>query len=159
MSTLWPIRPRGPSRWKLNREKIDDNYGLQFLKWLKITFTYFFYQFLVLLNYSERDQESLPASPPDCLCQTGLTYWSVTPPMNRTIPNILLLCKVLFPGSLHPLGDRWQVTDDSWQVTGDKWQVAGESWQLTADSWQQTAERLQVTVKWFSVSRMPDFSM
>ena len=69
-----------------------------------MTFTYFFYQFLVLLNYSEQDQESLPAPAPDCLCQADLPSWSVTPLMNRTSPNILLLCKVLFPGSLHPLG-------------------------------------------------------
>ena len=61
-----------------------------------------FYQFMVLLNYSEQDKESLPAPAPDCLCQAGLPTWSVTPLMNRTSPNILLLCKVLFPGSLHP---------------------------------------------------------
>ena len=72
-----------------------------------MTLTYFFYQFLVLLNYSEQDQESLPAPAPDCLCQADLPSWSVTPLMNRTSPNILLLCKVLFPGSLHPLaGDQ-----------------------------------------------------
>ena len=69
------------------------------LKWLLPIF----YQFLVLLYYSEQDQESLPAPAPDCLCQAGLPSWSVTPLMNRTSRNILLLCIVLLPGSLHPL--------------------------------------------------------
>ena len=68
------------------------------LKWLLTIF----YQFLVLLNYSEQDQDSLPAPAPDCLCQAGLPSWSVTPLINRTSPNTLLLCKVLFPSSLHP---------------------------------------------------------
>ena len=36
-------------------------------------------QFLVLLNQSEQDQESLSALALDCLCQTGLTPWSVSP--------------------------------------------------------------------------------
>ena len=70
--------------------------------WITV-FEIIFYQFLVLLNYSEQDQESLPAPAPYCLCQAGLPSWSVTPLMNRTSPNILILCKVLFPGSLHPL--------------------------------------------------------
>ena len=35
-------------------------------------------QFLVLLNQSERDRESLPALALDCLCQTGLPPWSVS---------------------------------------------------------------------------------
>ena len=70
------------------------------LKWI---LPIFFLQFLVLLNYSEHDQESLPAPAPDCLCQAGLPSWSNTPLMNRTSPNILLNCKTFFPGSLHPL--------------------------------------------------------
>ena len=55
-------------------------------------------QFLVLLNQSEQDQESLSALALDCLCQTGLTPWSVSLPFHRTILLFLLLCKILFPG-------------------------------------------------------------
>ena len=68
-----------------------------------MTFSYFFNQFIVLLNYSEQDQESVPAPAPDCLCHAYLPSWLVTPLMNRTSPNILLLRKVLLPGSLHLL--------------------------------------------------------
>ena len=35
-------------------------------------------QFLVLLNQSEQEQEFLSALALDCLCQTGLTPWSVS---------------------------------------------------------------------------------
>ena len=41
----------------------------------------YFYQFLVLLNYSEQDQESLSDPAAGCLCQAGLPSWSVTPLM------------------------------------------------------------------------------
>ena len=44
-----------------------------------------------------------PAPAPNCLCPTGPTSWSVTLFSNRTSPNILPLCKIMFPGSLHPL--------------------------------------------------------
>ena len=60
-------------------------------------------QFLVLLNQSKQDREPLSALALDCLCPTGLTSWSVTLFSNRTILNILPLCKVMFPGSLLPL--------------------------------------------------------
>ena len=43
------------------------------------------------------------APAPYCLCPEALPSWSVTLLMNRTSPYILPLCKVLFPGSLHPL--------------------------------------------------------
>ena len=39
----------------------------------------------------------------DCICPAHLTFWPVTLFLNRTSPNILPLCKVLFPGSNHPL--------------------------------------------------------
>ena len=89
---------------KLNRGKLMKLLDYSFwndLKWLLTIFKK--KQFLVLLNYSEQDKESLPAPADNCLCQAGLSSWSVTPLMNRTMTNILLLCKVLFPGSLHPL--------------------------------------------------------
>ena len=60
-------------------------------------------QFLVLLNQSEQDQESLSALALDCLCQTGLTPWSVSLPFHRTILLFLLLCKILFPGPVGAL--------------------------------------------------------
>ena len=54
------------------------------------------HQALVLFNYS--------APAPNCLCSAGPTPWSVTLLLNRTSCNILMpLCKVMFPGSLHPL--------------------------------------------------------
>ena len=57
--------------------------------------------FLVLLNQSEQDQESLSALALDCLCQTGLTPWSVSLLFYRTILLFLLLCKIMF---LCPVG-------------------------------------------------------
>ena len=60
-------------------------------------------QFLVLLNQSEQDQESLSALALDCLCQTGLTPWSVSLPFHRTILLFLLLCKIMFPGPVGAL--------------------------------------------------------
>ena len=60
-------------------------------------------QFLVLLNQSEQDQESLSALALDCLCQTGLTPWSVSLPFYRTILLFLLLCKIMFPGPVGAL--------------------------------------------------------
>jgi len=60
-------------------------------------------QFLVLLNQSEQDQESLSVLALDCLCQTGLTPWSVSLPFHRTILLFLLLCKILFPGPVGAL--------------------------------------------------------
>ena len=39
----------------------------------------------------------------DFLCPPGLTTWFVTFLLDRIIPNILPLCKVMFLGSLHPL--------------------------------------------------------
>ena len=51
-----------------------------------------------------RTRNPYPATAPDCPCQAGPTPWSVTLLVNRTSPNILPLCKVMFPGSLHPLG-------------------------------------------------------
>ena len=59
--------------------------------------------FLVLFSQSKQDREPLSALALDCLFPTGLTSWSVTLFFNRTIPNILPLCKVMFPGSLLPL--------------------------------------------------------
>ena len=53
-------------------------------------------QFLVLLNQSEQDKEPLSALALDCLCQTGLTPWSVSWPFHRTIMLFLLLCKIMF---------------------------------------------------------------
>ena len=66
-------------------------------------------QFLVLLNQSEQDQESLSALALDCLCQTGLTPWSVSLPFHRTILLFLLLCKIMFPGPVGalPRGGCW----------------------------------------------------
>ena len=43
------------------------------------------------------------APSPNCLCQAGPTPRSVTILFNRTSPHILPLCKVMLPGSLHPL--------------------------------------------------------
>ena len=60
-------------------------------------------QFLVLLNQSEQDQEPLSALALDCLCQTGLTPWSVSSPFHRTIMLFLLLCKIMFPGHVGAL--------------------------------------------------------
>ena len=54
-------------------------------------------QFLVLLNQSEQDLESLSALALDCLCQTGLLPWSVSFLFHRTILLFLLLCKIMFP--------------------------------------------------------------
>ena len=50
-----------------------------------------------------RTRVSLSALAPDCLCQAGPTPWSVIPILNRTILAILVLCKVMFTGSPHPL--------------------------------------------------------
>ena len=50
-----------------------------------------------------RTSNIFPAPAPDCHYPAGLTSWSVTILLNRTSPNILPLCKVIFPGSLHPL--------------------------------------------------------
>ena len=55
-------------------------------------------QFLVLLNQSKQNQESLSALALDCLCQICLTPWSVNLPFQRTILLFLLLCKIMFPG-------------------------------------------------------------
>ena len=60
-------------------------------------------QILVLLNQPEQDQESLSALAMDCLCQTGLTPWSVSLPFHRTILLFLLLCKIMFPGPVGAL--------------------------------------------------------
>ena len=60
-------------------------------------------QFLVLLNKSEQDQESLSALALDCLCQTGLTPCSVSLLFHRNILLFLLLCKILFPGPVGAL--------------------------------------------------------
>ena len=62
-------------------------------------------QFLVLLNQSKQDQEYLSALSLDCLCQTGLTPWSVSLPFHRTILVFLLLCKIMFPGPVGTLAD------------------------------------------------------
>ena len=61
------------------------------------------FQFLVMLIQSKQDQESLSALALDCLCQTGLTPWSVSLPFHRTILLFLLLCKILFPGPVGAL--------------------------------------------------------
>ena len=55
-------------------------------------------QFLVLLNQSKQDQESLSTLALDCLCQTGLIPWSVSLPFHRTNLLFLLLWKIMFPG-------------------------------------------------------------
>ena len=54
-------------------------------------------KFLVLLNQSEQDQQSLSAVALDCLCQTGLTPWSVSLLFHSTILLFLILCKIMFP--------------------------------------------------------------
>ena len=67
-----------------------------------MSFHYFFtnsWSCSIILN---RTRNILPAPAPDCLCPAGLPSWSVTFLLNRTSPNILPLCKVMFPGSLHP---------------------------------------------------------
>ena len=72
------------------------------------------YSFKIILNYFEASSWSCsitlnktrnpsPAPAPDCLCQAGPTPCSVTLLLNRTIRNILPLCTIMFPGSLHPL--------------------------------------------------------
>ena len=38
--------------------------------------------------------------------QAGPITWSVISVLNRTIMTLMILCKVIFPGSLHPL-DLW----------------------------------------------------
>ena len=53
-----------------------------------------------------RTKNLFPAPAPDCLCTAGLRSWSGTLFLNSTSKNILPLCNVLFPGSLHPL--RWK---------------------------------------------------
>ena len=68
-------------------------------------------QFLVLLNQSEQDKEPLSALALDCLCQTGLTPWSVSLPFHRTILLILLLCKIMFPG---PVGALKRLAKGPW---------------------------------------------
>ena len=60
-------------------------------------------QFLVLLNQSEQEQESLSTLSLDCLCRTGLTTWSVNFPIHKTILQILPLCKIMFPGPVGAL--------------------------------------------------------
>ena len=62
-------------------------------------------QFLVLLNQSEQDQEPLSALALDCLCQIGLTPWSVRLPFCRTILLFRLLCKIMFLGHVGALAD------------------------------------------------------
>ena len=48
-------------------------------------------------------QISLSALALDCLCQKGLTPWSVSLPFPRTILLFLLLCKIMFPGPVGAL--------------------------------------------------------
>ena len=71
---------------------------------------FFVYSFKLLCTNSwscsiilNRTRNLFPAPAPDCLCLAGLPSWSGTLFLNRTSENILPLCKVLFPGSLHPL--------------------------------------------------------
>ena len=47
-------------------------------------------QLLVLLSQSKQDQEPLFALVLDCLCQTGITPWSFSFPVHRTILLLLL---------------------------------------------------------------------
>ena len=60
-------------------------------------------QFLVLLNQSKQDRETLSAFDLDCICLTGLTAWSVSFPFHRTILLFLLPCKIMFPGPVGAL--------------------------------------------------------
>ena len=55
-------------------------------------------QLLVLLVLYKQDRESLSAISLGHLCRAGLTPWSVSFPMHRTILNIKHLCKVMFLG-------------------------------------------------------------
>ena len=57
----------------------------------------------MLLNQYKQDKESLPALAPGCVCKAGPPHLSVILIFNRTIRKILLLCKTIFPGSIHPL--------------------------------------------------------
>ena len=66
---------------------------------------FLFYQFLVLLNYFKQDQKSLSCSCSDYLCPAGPTSWSGNLLLNRISPNILPLCKVMFPDTILILGD------------------------------------------------------
>ena len=74
--------------------------------WLKIIYNKFVLFFTnpwscsIILN---RTRNLFPAPAPNCLCPAGATSWSVTLLLNKTSPNILPLCKVMFPGSLHSL--------------------------------------------------------
>ena len=66
----------------------------------KIKNLYFSWSCSFILN---KTRNFFHAPAPDCLCPAGLPFWSSTLFLNRTRKNILLLCNVFFPGSLHPL--------------------------------------------------------
>ena len=77
-----------------------------FLNYSKYNFHYFnasSWSCSIILNKT-RNPYAAPA--PTCLCQAGPTPWSDTLLLNRTSPNILPLCKIMLPGSLHPLKRR-----------------------------------------------------
>ena len=50
---------------------------------------------LVLHNKYEQDKESFSVVALGCLCQTGLTPWSVSLLFHRTILIFLPLCKIM----------------------------------------------------------------
>ena len=112
-----PRPGRGPSLAetvhirKLNEDKLYVHDVFQFLDWSKVSFYLFYARSCSCSIMLNKTRVSLPALTPDCLCPACLTSWSVTLHLNRTIPNILPLCKVTIPGSLHPLqGPQWAKT-------------------------------------------------
>ena len=56
------------------------------------------------LDPAKQVQESPSDLALDCLCQTGLTPWSVNLPFHRINLLFMLLCKIIFPGPVGALG-------------------------------------------------------
>ena len=74
---------------------MDNNFKSEFL----IYFTNSWFCSIIL----NKTGNLFPAHAPDYVCPAGPTSWSVTLLLNSTSPNIVPVCKVMFPGSLHPL--------------------------------------------------------
>ena len=102
--------------------------------------------FLVLLNQSEKEQESLSALALNCLYQRGLTSWSVSLHFHRTILLFLLLCKIMFPS---PVGALIPTHTGTWPWT---WMLRS----LTRMSrWTGLPSRWPVSVCITSLSLLP----